>query len=111
MERKSTARHAAGNPDGDVSVVAFFDYNCPYCREGEPALAKLIASDGKVRLVLKEYPILGRDSEAVARIAQAAISQGKYFELYQPSLAAPPRRRRFASPLSLASTRRDSSRT
>jgi protein-disulfide isomerase len=94
MERKSTARHpsfAAGNPDGDVSVVAFFDYNCPYCREGEPALAKLIASDGKVRLVLKEYPILGRDSEAVARIAQAAISQGKYFELYQRLFTEPGR--------------------
>jgi protein-disulfide isomerase len=61
--RKSSARpptFVAGNPDGDVSVVAFFDYNCPYCRAGAPALAKLIANDGKVRLVLKELPVLGR---------------------------------------------------
>src|SRR6476661_4445780 len=46
----------AGNPNGDVSVVTFLDYNCLYCREGAPDLAKLIARDGKVRLVLKKRP-------------------------------------------------------
>lgn len=53
---RSPTSFVAGNPDGDVSVVAFFDYNCPYCREGAPDLAKLVAADGKVRLVLKELP-------------------------------------------------------
>lgn len=80
---RAPSSFVAGNPQGDVSVVAFFDYNCPYCRAGAPELAKLIAKDGKVRLVLKEMPVLGPDSEAVARVAQAAQAQGKYFELYE----------------------------
>jgi protein-disulfide isomerase len=88
---RSPASFVAGNPDGDVSVVAFFDYNCPYCREGAPDLAKLIANDGKVRLVLKELPVLGRDSETVARIAVASIPQGKYFELHQMLFTEPGR--------------------
>jgi len=88
---RSPHSFVAGNPDGDVSVVAFFDYNCPYCRHGAPALNQLIATDGKVRLVLKELPVLGPDSEAVARIAQAAIAQGKYFELYERLIAEPGR--------------------
>ena len=88
---RSPDSFVAGNPEGDVSVVAFFDYNCPYCRQGPPALSRLIAADGKVRLVLKELPVLGADSEAVARIAQAAIAQGKYLELYERLIAEPGR--------------------
>lgn len=80
---RSPSSFVAGNPQGDVSMVAFFDYNCPYCRAGAPELAKLVANDGKVRLVLKELPVLGPDSEEVARVAQAAQAQGKYFELYE----------------------------
>jgi protein-disulfide isomerase len=88
---RSPASFVAGNPQGDVSVVAFFDHNCPDCRERAPDLAKLIATDRKVRLVLKELPVLGPDSEAVARVAQASIAQGKYFELYQALFALPGR--------------------
>ena len=88
---RSPDSFVAGNPEGDVSIVAFFDYNCPYCREGAPALSRLVAADGKLRLVLKELPVLGPDSEAVARIAQAAIAQGKYFELYERLIAEPGR--------------------
>jgi protein-disulfide isomerase len=88
---RSPASFVAGNPDGDVSVVALFDHNCPDCRAGVPALAKLIATDAKVRLVLKELPVLGPDSEAVARVALAAKTQGKYFELYTALFAAPGR--------------------
>ena len=110
---RSPTSFVAGNPDGDVSVVAFFDYNCPFCREGAPDLAKLIAEDGKVRLVLKELPVLGKDSEAVARIAQAAIGQGKYLELHQklftePGRAAKEKALRIAAELGLA---RHSSKT
>ena len=79
---RSPSSFVAGNPNGDVTVVAFFDYNCPYCRAGAPDLKRLLREDGKVRLVLKELPLLGTDSENVARIAQAAIPQGKYLELY-----------------------------
>ncbi len=62
----------AGNPKGEVSIVAFFDHNCPDCRADVPALEQLIAQDPGVRLVLKELPVLGPDSEAVARVALAA---------------------------------------
>ena len=100
---RSPASFVAGNPNGDVSVVAFFDYNCPYCRQGAPDLAQAaLREDGKVRLVLKELPVLGKDSEEVARVALAAAPQGKYLE----SQDTPPRRRRSASPESLASIRR-----
>ena len=84
---RSPSSFVAGNPQGDVSLVAFFDYNCPYCRAGARELSNLVAKDGKVRLVLKEFPILGTDSEDVARIAQAAQAQGKYFELYEKLIA------------------------
>jgi protein-disulfide isomerase len=88
---RSPTSFVAGNPEGDVSVVAFLDYNCPYCRQGAPDLAKLIEGDPKVRLVLKELPVLGKDSEDVARIALAAVPQGKYFELHQRLFAEPGR--------------------
>jgi protein-disulfide isomerase len=84
---RSPTSFVAGNPGGDVSVVAFFDYNCPYCRHDAPDLAKLIAADGKVRLVLKELPVLGPDSEAVARLVLAAGKQGKYLDLYERLIA------------------------
>ena len=49
----------AGNPDGDITIVEWFDYNCPYCRKLEPELRQVVQDDGKVRLVLKDWPILG----------------------------------------------------
>ncbi len=88
---RSPTSFVAGNPNGDVSVVAFFDYNCPYCRQGAPGLKKLVSEDGKVRLVLKELPVLGPEFEDVARIAQAAIAQGKYLELHDRLFAEPGR--------------------
>jgi protein-disulfide isomerase len=67
-----------GNPAGDVTVVEFFDYRCPYCKQVAPALSQLLKEDGKLRLVLKEFPILGPDSLVAARAALAAQAQGKY---------------------------------
>ena len=80
---RSSASHTAGNPDGDVSIVEFFDYNCGYCRKALPDVVKLTNDDGKIRLVLKELPIFGEDSEAAAKLALAADKQGKYFEMHQ----------------------------
>lgn len=87
----SASSYVAGNQDGDVTIVSFFDHNCPYCRKDAPALSKLVADDRKVRLVLKELPVLGPDSEAVAKVALAAGRQGKYYELYEGLFAAPGR--------------------
>ena len=62
----------AGNPDGDVTVVEFFDYRCPYCREFNLQLAELLAADSGIRFVYKEFPILGPDSTLAAHAALAA---------------------------------------
>ena len=86
---RSPVSHVAGNPNGDVSVVEFFDYNCPFCRRARPDVLKLIDDDGQVRLVLKELPILGADSVAAAKLALASNKQGKYFEMHQKLLSEP----------------------
>ncbi len=67
-----------GNPHGDVTMVEFFDYACPYCKSVEEDLHTLLKTDGKVRLVLKEFPVLGPNSVLAARAALAAQSQGRY---------------------------------
>lgn len=67
-----------GNPDGDVTIVEFFDYRCPYCRSVTDPLLQTVREDGNVRLVMKEYPILGQASVFAARAAIAASMQGKY---------------------------------
>ena len=72
------ASPTAGNPNGNVTLVEFFDYRCPYCKQVEPALEKLIGDDHQLRFVFKEFPVLGPDSETAARVALAARKQGKY---------------------------------
>jgi protein-disulfide isomerase len=67
-----------GNPDGDVILVEFFDYNCPYCRKAVPQLQQAVAGDPGLKLVLKEWPILGPGSEFAAKAALASQRQGKY---------------------------------
>ena len=69
---RSPHSFTAGNPDGDVSVVEFFDYNCGFCRRALPEIVKLIESDDKVRVVFKELPIFGEESEDAAKGALAA---------------------------------------
>ncbi|GIT88650.1 DsbA family protein [Roseobacter sp. OBYS 0001] len=71
-----------GNPDGDVTVVEFFDYNCPYCRRVKPHIEALLDEDPNVRLVYREWPILGDGSVFAARAALAAREQGKYEEFH-----------------------------
>ena len=67
-----------GNPKGDVTIVAFFDYNCGYCRKSAPALARLIGEDREIRIVYKDWPILAESSVVAAQLALAANYQGKY---------------------------------
>lgn len=72
------ASPAGGNPQGDVTVVEFFDYNCPYCRRVAPMLFEAEKADPGLRFVYKEWPILGPNSTFAARAALAAVKQGKY---------------------------------
>lgn len=78
----------AGNPDGDITVVEFFDYNCGYCKRGLDDIVKLVDTDSKVRVVFKELPILSKGSEEASHIALAAKRQGKYWEMHRALLSA-----------------------
>ncbi|MSU88483.1 thioredoxin domain-containing protein [Rhodobacteraceae bacterium 2CG4] len=71
-----------GNADGDVTVVEFFDYNCPYCRRAMAEVQGLLDGDENVRLVYREWPILGDGSIFAAKAALAAREQGKYEEFH-----------------------------
>jgi protein-disulfide isomerase len=68
----------AGNAHGDVTIVEFFDYNCPYCRKLAPELAQVVYDDGKVRMIFKDWPILGPVSVYASRLALASKYQGKF---------------------------------
>jgi protein-disulfide isomerase len=71
-----------GNPKGDVTLVEFFDYNCGYCKSMFPSVMETLKEDGKVRLVLKEFPILGPSSMTASKAALASVKQGKYSEFH-----------------------------
>src|SRR5262249_40797347 len=71
-----------GNPDGDVTLVEFFDYNCPYCRQVAPLLLEAVAADPNLRTVFKGFAILGPDSASAAQAALAAHKQGKYLPFH-----------------------------
>jgi protein-disulfide isomerase len=66
------------NAQGDITIVEFFDYACPYCKAAEPRLMRLVDGDKRVKLVTKEFPILTKASMIAARMALAAARQGKY---------------------------------
>lgn len=76
----------AGNAKGDVPVIEFFDYNCGYCKKAFSDVAHLVDKDKKVRLILKEFPILAKGSEEASRVALAAKMQGKYWEFHRAML-------------------------
>jgi protein-disulfide isomerase len=83
---RSTTAPVAGNPKGDVTVVEFFDYNCGYCKRALVDIAKLIEGDKKVKVLLRELPIFGKDSEGAARVAVASRKQNKYWEVHRALL-------------------------
>ena len=72
----------AGNANGDISIVEYFDYQCPYCRKIEPELRQVVHDDGKVRLVLKDWPILGPASVTAARMVLASKYQDKFIQAH-----------------------------
>jgi protein-disulfide isomerase len=79
-----------GNPQGDVTIVEFFDTRCPYCRKLEPTMADLMARDHGVRVVFKDLPILGPASVLGSKALLAAQKQGGYEKLRDAIMAAPP---------------------
>lgn len=79
----------AGNAKGDVTIVEFMDYRCGYCKSVKPAIDEVLRTDGKVRLVIKEFPILGPASRTASMAAIAANKQGKYLALHNALMAYP----------------------
>jgi len=77
-----------GNANGDVTIVEFFDYQCPYCKRAHVALTEAAAQDGKIKIVYKEFPILTEESRIAAVAALAARNQGKYLPFHNALMNA-----------------------
>ncbi|HTV45904.1 MAG TPA: DsbA family protein [Stellaceae bacterium] len=82
------ATPVGGNPHGTATIVEFFDYRCPYCKQVQPSLEALLKQDPDLRLVYKEFPILGPTSVVAAHAALAAQQQGKYAAFHAAMMAA-----------------------
>jgi protein-disulfide isomerase len=72
-----------GNPDGDITIVEFFDFRCPYCRKVHPDLLKVVKEDGNIRLVFKDWPIFGGVSVDAAKLVLASKYQGKFAQAHE----------------------------
>ncbi|OFX02562.1 MAG: hypothetical protein A3D94_13950 [Alphaproteobacteria bacterium RIFCSPHIGHO2_12_FULL_66_14] len=79
---------SSGNAAGDVVIVDFNDYQCPYCKRAHQALKSVVAADGKVKVVYKDLPILGEPSRIAALAALAAVKQGKHLALHDALMEA-----------------------
>lgn len=96
-----------GNPKGDVSVVVFFDYACPYCRQGHADVQKLIAADRNIRVVYRDFPVISPYSEDAALVSLSAARQGRYERFHNimfdtPGKVSPDRTREMANGVGLS---------
>lgn len=78
----------AGNPKGDVTLVEFFDYRCGYCKSMVDRIADIVKADGHIRVVYKEFPILGPNSIVASKAAIASMHQGKYLPFHDALMAS-----------------------
>lgn len=78
-----------GPANGDLTIFSFFDYNCPYCKKAEPALQKVVAQDGRIRLVYAHWPMLAKSSVTGALLALAANRQGAHRAAHAALMAIP----------------------
>lgn len=88
IESADAGAFIAGNPEGDVTIVEFFDYHCGFCKKSLVGLMKTVEKDKNIKLVLREFPVLGPESKFAAKAAMAAIEQGKYMELHLEMMEA-----------------------
>lgn len=88
IESASAGAFISGNPKGDVTIVEFFDYHCGFCKKSLAGLMKTVEDDKNIKLVLREFPVLGNDSRFAAKAAMAAIEQDKYMELHLEMMEA-----------------------
>ena len=81
LERDPTAP-VLGNPEGDITLSVFFDYNCPHCRKMVGPIGALISSDPHLRVVYREWPVFGEGSDFAARASLASLETGKYWQFH-----------------------------
>ncbi len=81
-----------GNPDGDATIVEYFDYQCPFCRESHPALLDLVRKDGNIRLVMKDFPIFGEVSVRAVQLALGSVASGNYARVNEALMSGKGRR-------------------
>ena len=81
LERDPTAP-VLGNGGGNITLSEFFDYNCQYCRKMLPLMSQLVREDPQLRLVYREWPVFGADSEFAAKASLASLQQGKYWQFH-----------------------------
>jgi protein-disulfide isomerase len=88
--RRDPNSYVGGNPDGDVTLVEFFDYRCGYCKKAHPIVVELLKTDKNIRMVYKEFPILGPQSKlaAVAAIAALRLDSTKYYDFHNALITA-----------------------
>lgn len=80
-----------GNPEGDVTIVEFFDYQCPYCKRNHPDLTDVVREDGNIRLVMKDWPVFGAASVRASQLALGAVDVGSYEAASDALMATPGR--------------------
>ena len=78
----------AGNPAGDITIVNYTDYQCPYCRKSDVDLREVVKNDGKIRLIFKDWPVLGPASVTAAKMVLAAKYQDKYLPAHEALITA-----------------------
>lgn len=81
LERDDTSP-VLGNPDGNITLSEFFDYNCPHCRTMMPRVQRLIGEDPELRVVFREWPIFGAGSDFAARASLASLTTGRYWQMH-----------------------------
>lgn len=81
LERDPTAP-VLGNPDGNITLTEFFDYNCPHCRKMVGLMQQLVAAEPELRIVYREWPVFGPGSEFAAKASLASLGTGKYWQLH-----------------------------
>ena len=72
-----------GNPKGDITIIEYFDYRCPYCKTVNPVISKIVKDDGRIRLIFKDWPVFGDVSVHAAKLVLAAKYQSKYAEAHE----------------------------
>jgi Protein-disulfide isomerase len=86
LERDPTAP-VLNNPEGDITLSVFFDYNCPHCRKMVGPISELISSDPQLRVVYREWPVFGEGSDFAARASLASLETGKYWQFHTGLMA------------------------